>query len=203
MVRLRPGSDPAGGPDRNFFSERGSFAAFYRRNYPRVLRYLMHRTRDGHEALELSAETFALAFESRDGVRAETELEAVGWLFRIAHGRWVEAVRRGSVESSAIERLGFQLPPPSAEELRRVEEIIDAAASGDALDQALQTLSAAERDVVRRHVLEGLSFVEIAEAAAGGETPSAARARHTRALDKLASYRPLRNLAGKGKSDAS
>jgi RNA polymerase sigma factor (sigma-70 family) len=184
MVRLPPGSDPGGGPDRNYFAEPGSFAAFYRVHYPRLVRYLARKTRNPQDALDLTAETFLRAWKARATLRGDTEWDALGWIFVIANRQLAHRARRGKVETRALERLRHELPATTEDDLGRIDEIIDAEASADALDEALRGLSPAERDVVKRRVVDELSWVEIAELD-GYETPTAARLRGSRALAKL------------------
>lgn len=196
MVRLRQGSDPGdGGDNPNFFSEPGSFAAFYRCHYMRFLRYVLRRIGDTEQAPDLTAEMFTRAFAARKRLRGGSEPEALAWMFQIAKNLIAEFYEDGAARTDTLRRMRFQWPPASDEELRRVEELADAKSSTDALAEALSSLTHAERDVVLRHIVEDTSFPDIV--GHSGETPDAARMRFGRALEKLRVNRVLRKRLGR------
>jgi RNA polymerase sigma-70 factor (ECF subfamily) len=172
-----------------------NFAAFYDRHYPRLLRFFARRTRDAQSALDLTAETFARAFEGRSSFRGSTEPEALGWLFKIASGQLSQFYRRGRVETAALERLQLERPVASDDELERIEALIDAEAASDDLAAALEGLSADDRTAVEQHVIAGLSYAEIA-ALGGDPSAVAVRVRTWRALRRLAAHPRLRRLRG-------
>jgi RNA polymerase sigma-70 factor, ECF subfamily len=183
-----------------YFATPGSFAAFYRQHYPRLIRWFAGRLRGPDQALELTAETFAAAYAARLGFKGSTDRQALAWIFAIAYSKLEQFRRDASVQTRALERLAFAWPPPDEEELRRVEEMADAEAAGDALDDAMSKLTDAEREVVERHILDGLGFAEIV-GPAGDETPDAARMRLSRARQKLAAHRALReHYGGEGRA---
>lgn len=180
----------------SFFEEPGSFAGFYREHYPQLVRYFARRVREADQAMDLAAETFAAAYEGRLDFRGNDELQALAWVFAIAKSKLRDLYRDGAVQTAALTRLRFAWPAADEEELRRVEEMADAQAAGDELEAALGELRPAEREVVRRHILDGAGFAEIV-GSSGDETPDAARMRLSRALSKLAGNRKLRRRLGK------
>lgn len=86
------------------------FADFYDELHPTVLRFFAKRTRDGESAFDLTAETFAKAFEKREQFRGITEEEAAGWLRSIARNELAKYNRTRTVELGAPQRLGFERP---------------------------------------------------------------------------------------------
>ncbi len=190
VVRLHQGSGSESGGARSVEVHPQSFAAFYERLYPRVLRYFAHRTHPTHQALDLAAETFARAFEARQVFRGNSEAEAIGWLWAIARAQLNMAYRRGRVETEAMDRLGLRRPAATEDEVRRIEELVDADASKGVLADAFDELSREEQRVIEMHVIEERPYHEIARELELTETT--ARARGSRALRKLADNQTLR-----------
>lgn len=139
-----------------------AFGELYRRHAEDLLRYFARRTLDPETAAELTAETFAEAFASR---RSYTDkgVNGVAWLYGIARHRLGRYFRNGRIDASARRRLGMperELPP---EDYERIEDLIDFAPIREALVQALDTLSPPQRSAMRLHVVEGLSYAEVAD----------------------------------------
>jgi DNA-directed RNA polymerase specialized sigma24 family protein len=76
------------------------------------MRFFLKRTFDLNLAVELTAETFAVAFERRAQFRGDSESEAVGWIFAIAHRQLALFHRSGKVHRRAIDRLGCSFRRP-------------------------------------------------------------------------------------------
>lgn len=193
MVRRSQESDAGWGSDgcRTDLNPR-SFAAFYERSYPNVLRWFIRRTHNGQQAIDLTAETFAKAFERREAYRGATEREALGWLYSIANRELLQLYRRGKVETAALARLQLYRPPPSEDEARQVEQLIDATAARTPLREALDELSPQQRQVFESHVIEEESHSEIAEKLQISD--KAVRTSLHRARRRLASNRRLRRI---------
>ena len=177
-----------------------SFAAFYERYSPEVFKFFLHRTNDGHKSDDLTGETFAQAFAKRGRFRGTTEGEAAGWLFMIAHVQLLQLYRHGKVERTALDRLQFYQPPATAAEALRSEELIDAKAATDPLEEALDELSPQELLVVFRHGLQELSYSEIAQEL--GITAVAVRMCYHRARRRMKNNPQLRKLI-EGDDDGS
>src|SRR5439155_12812492 len=73
----------------------------YRRESARLLVFFTRRTYDAQLAVDLVAETFARAYESRARVRGE---QPAAWLWGIARNVLRDAPRRGSAERRALRR---------------------------------------------------------------------------------------------------
>jgi RNA polymerase sigma-70 factor (ECF subfamily) len=159
------------------------FTELYDREAEVVLRYFARRTLDPEVAFDLTAETFAKAFASRQRFVAERG-NAAAWLFGIAHHELGSYLRRQKVERRARDRLGIQTELSSAADYDRIEATIDYAAIGRRLGAALRHLPNDQRDAVVYRVVDQLSYEQIAEAA--GCSPQTARARVSRGLRVLA-----------------
>jgi RNA polymerase sigma-70 factor (ECF subfamily) len=156
--------------------------ALYRDHAPALLRYLMRRTFDAQAAVDLMAETFAVAYEQRAGARADRD-SGRGWIFGIANNLLSGFYRDGQIERRGAERLGIDIPQVSVEDFDRVEELAETAELRAAVAVALGGLSEDHRQALQWRVVDERSYDEIA--AALEVTEQVARARVSRALRKL------------------
>jgi RNA polymerase sigma-70 factor (ECF subfamily) len=101
-----------------------AFALFYRRHVRGVLAFFRRRT-SADVALDLTAETFAAALEGSARYTPRPE-PARGWLYGIAWGTLHEAQRRGRAEAGVRPRMRSALVVPTAEEIERIEGMIQA-----------------------------------------------------------------------------
>jgi RNA polymerase sigma-70 factor, ECF subfamily len=162
-----------------------AFAELYRTRADSVMRFFLTRTFDVELAVELTAETFAVAFERRAQFRGDSESEAVGWVFAIAHRRLALFHRSGKVHRRAVDRLGLQLPAPSEEDVERALEVIAVHQQHAELSRRLSALPARQRDAVALRVVDELPYSEVAERL--GVSEQTARARVSRGLSTLRS----------------
>jgi RNA polymerase sigma factor (sigma-70 family) len=136
----------------------------FRRHYADVYRYVRRRTRDEHQAEELTQQVFADAAAS---LRCDGR-PPIAWLYAVAKRRFADAARRDSRRRAAQVEL-------------RAEPVVDYAPSVAAgLRAAFERLPRSQRDVVVLKLLRGASFAEIATAL--GTTEEGARMRFSRAL---------------------
>jgi RNA polymerase sigma factor (sigma-70 family) len=161
----------------------GAFRLLYERWAEPLLGYCYRRTLDPEVALELVAETFAIAYAKRHRFR-DRGRPVGAWLYGIARRELARYHRRRRVELRAIGRLAVQLPILDQPSIERVEELVDAAWWRTTLDGALARLSEAERDAVRLRVVEQLDYPTVA--ARLGCSEQAARTRVHRGLGRLA-----------------
>jgi RNA polymerase sigma factor (sigma-70 family) len=160
-----------------------SFTELYQRHAEDILRYVARRTLDPEAAAELTAETFAQAFASRQ-TYTDTGVNGVAWLYGVARHQLGRFFRAGRVDSSARRRLGMperSLPP---EDYERIEDLVDFVPIKDALVEALETLSNDQREALNLHVIAGLAYPEVARRLAC--TEDNARQRVSRGLRRLA-----------------
>jgi RNA polymerase sigma-70 factor (ECF subfamily) len=161
-----------------------AFSEVYRLLSERVLIYLTRRTYDPEVALELTAETFAQAFEHRRRFRGREDGEAAAWVFAIARNMLLRWFRDGRIERRALGRLGMQVPELGPDEYERIDELAELSDLRLALDCALRDLAADQREAVRLRVLEEMPYEAVA--ARLGVTEQTARARVSRGLRRLA-----------------
>jgi RNA polymerase sigma-70 factor (ECF subfamily) len=156
-----------------------AFGELYRRHERAVLSYFLHWSRSPELAADLTAETFAAAFGSLSGYRAERG-EPRPWLFGIAHHVLARSLARGRVEDEARRRLG--MPPLVVDDhaLERIEEI--ASLDGSVLE-LLDGLSAPVRSAVSGRVIEERDYRELAQTLACSQ--SVVRQRVRRGLARL------------------
>jgi RNA polymerase sigma-70 factor, ECF subfamily len=161
----------------------GAFRLLYERWAEPLFGFCYRRTLDPEVALELVAETFAVAYAKRH--RFQDRGKPVGaWLHGIARRELARHHRRRRVELRAIGRLAVQLPELDQASIERVEELVDADWWRTKLDGALARLSERERDAVRLRVVEQLDYPTVA--ARLGCSEQAARTRVHRGLGRLA-----------------
>ena len=138
------------------------FGDFYDAMSPSVLRFFARRTRDSETAFDLTAETFAKAFEKRFDFRGSTEEQAAAWMWSIARHELARYHRTRTVEMTALRRVGLERPSPTDEELRHLEELTAADMVREHVELALSVLPADQRDVMRLRFVDELSYMEIA-----------------------------------------
>jgi RNA polymerase sigma factor (sigma-70 family) len=160
------------------------FAAFYSGHSRQLLAFFARRTFDVVVARDLTAETFAQAFQHRRRFRGSTEAEAGAWLYGIARHQLSRYARTGSVRRKAVERLGIRLPEVSEDDHERVVELAGLADLRSRVAAAYSDLSGGQREALRLRVIEELPYPEIA--ATLGVSEETARARVSRGLRRLA-----------------
>ena len=161
----------------------GAFTDFYDAMAPSVLRFFARRTREGERAFDLTAETFAKAFEKRADFRGTSDEEAAGWLWSIARNELARYHRTRTVEMAAMRRVGLERPAPSDEELRTVEVLTAEEDVREHVELALGVLPPEQREVIRLRFVDELSYLEIAQTL--GVSYDVVRARASRGLRTL------------------
>jgi RNA polymerase sigma factor (sigma-70 family) len=185
---------------RRFTADDGvAFDAFYRAHATRILRFFARETMDPEAAVDLTAETFALAFEHRDRLRAESERQALSWVYGIAEHQLSRFRRRAATERRALDRLGVEAPRPDEEDYRRIEEAAGLDELRSAVASGVDSLSADQRVAVQLRLVEELPYQEVAARLDISE--QAARARVSRALRALAAQLDTQT-ATTGRGDA-
>jgi RNA polymerase sigma-70 factor, ECF subfamily len=139
-----------------------AFVEFYDELAPKVLRFFLRRTWDGHDSLELTSETFAKAFEKRADFRGRSNEQAAGWLWSIARNELGAYWRSRALALNANTRLGLLQLETSEEDMLRTEEVAVAEAAREDLQTALGELPSGQRVVIELSVLDGLDHAEIA-----------------------------------------
>lgn len=161
-----------------------AFSALYERDGERVLLFLARRTLDVELALELTAETFAVALESWGRLRGLEPEQARAWLYTVARRRYGRYLRRARVERRALQRLEIQVPVVHEDDLALIEERAGLAELRTLVGQQLDALSNDQQQALRLRVIEERPYDEVALAL--GITEATARARVARGLRALA-----------------
>ncbi len=160
------------------------FAKLYREAAEDVLIFVTRRTWDGEVALELTAETFAIALGQWRRLAGLQREQQRAWLFTVARRQLSRYLRRARVERRAIERLGMQVPEIDQDDLMLIERRASLSELRKTLAGELERLSGAQREALRLRVVEEFSYERVA--AELGVSEQTARARVSRALRCLA-----------------
>jgi RNA polymerase sigma factor (sigma-70 family) len=159
-------------------------ARLYEREARELLVFFARRVFDPDAAVDLVGETFASAFEDREQFRGTSEGEAVGWLYGIARHRLSGYFRRGSVERTAMQRLGVERRGLRDPEYERIEELSVTAELRGSVRERMDQLAPVLRDAVRLRIVEERSYPDMAREL--GISEENARARVSRGLRALA-----------------
>ncbi len=128
-------------------TDKGAFAAFYRRHVSTVVAFVMSRTGRPELAADIAAEVFAAVLQTPESYE-ESRGAARSWLFSMASSRLVDAIRRGAVEDRARVRLGMPVLQVSDADLERIEQLAGSAgATCEQLLAGLTVVVAVERDL--------------------------------------------------------
>jgi RNA polymerase sigma factor (sigma-70 family) len=164
-------------------ADAAAFSAFYRRHERAVVAYAGRMVGgDAELTVDVVAETFARAYESRAQLRGES---GRAWLLGIARHVVFAAFRTGQVERDARARLGMEPVPLT-------DATLDAVAEATAEQTWLAALPADQREAVRRRVLEDQPYDTIARELE--TSPAVIRQRVSRGLGAL------RRLASSGET---
>jgi RNA polymerase sigma-70 factor (ECF subfamily) len=156
-----------------------AFSELYARHVSAVHGWL--RRRLDWAASDPTAETFARAWLLRKRFRDDRDGSALPWLLGIAARLLADAVRRERIDTRARARLGLPVDLASEDGYAEVEARLSPQV---ALDQALRSLPAHERQAVELRVIDELPYGQIAQRL--DIRPAAARLRVSRALRRLA-----------------
>ncbi|MBA2634405.1 MAG: sigma-70 family RNA polymerase sigma factor [Chloroflexi bacterium] len=160
------------------------FSRVYDAKAQELLAFLMRRTFDVEVARDLTAETFAQAFEHRRRFRGQTDAEASAWLYSIARHQLGRYARNGVIQRKAVERLGIELPAVSDDDHQRIIELAGLADLRKSVADAVSTLPPDQREALRLRVIDEHPYSDVA--ATLGVSEETARARVSRALRRIA-----------------
>jgi RNA polymerase sigma-70 factor (ECF subfamily) len=155
-----------------------AFRVLYERHAERVHGFLFRRTREPGAAVELTAETFAQAWLSRDRYTDHDEGTIAPWLFGIARHVLAASVRRQALERSARDRLQLQLGTVSGSTDPAWLVGLD-----DDLTAALAELPDGQRRAIELRVVADQAYADVARRL--DITPQAARVRVHRGLSAI------------------
>jgi RNA polymerase sigma factor (sigma-70 family) len=169
------------GEDRN-----GAITAAVLRERSRLSNFIRRSVRDQTDAEDILQDVF---HEFVEAYRLPEPIEQVSaWLFRVARNRIVDRFRKkkeqplgngggdasGDIDDDGVYRLDLALPSPDAgPEAQYARRLLL-----DALQQALDALPPAQREVFVAHEIEGCSFKELASRSGAPVNTLLARKRH-------------------------
>jgi len=155
-----------------------AFRVLYDRHAERIHGFLLRRTREPGAAVELTAETFAQAWLSRDRYTDHDEGTIAPWLFGIARHVLAASVRRQALERSARDRLQLELDTGATTIDPSWLDGLD-----DDLTAALAELPDGQRRAIELRVVADQAYVDVARRL--DITPEAARVRVHRGLSAI------------------
>lgn len=161
-----------------------AFQEFYATNVERLLGFFMRRLFDPEAALDLTAETFAVALERRSQFRGTADHEASGWLFAIGRSQLSRFYSRLRVEREALARLQITLPELDEQISEQVGQFVDIEALRAEVGAAIASLPMEQAYAVEQRVVLERSYSELASELA--VTEQVVRARVSRGLRALA-----------------
>ena len=183
MAFIRRHTRAAVPPLRRAADDAAAFDELYDALAERVLVFFTRRVLDGQLALDLTGETFAIAFQRRRSFRGRTEEEQDGWVFAIARSQLSRYWRRGRVEREALGRLGVEVPVMGDAELDRVDELAATADVRTRVAAELVRLPHDQRRALQAHVVDERTYAELS--AEWGVSEQTIRARVSRGLRSL------------------
>jgi RNA polymerase sigma-70 factor, ECF subfamily len=163
--------------------EREDLKRLYERYARTLLAFFQRRVDDPDLAVDLMSDTFTTALERRGQYRGMTDEQLSGWLWSIAQSTLRAHERRGEAARRGARRLGRERRELTDLEIERIEELASSRNLRAAVARSLDRLPEEQRDAVRMRVIEGLSYMEIAQRL--GLTASGTRTRVTRAMRDL------------------
>lgn len=155
------------------------FEQVYRTAGTAVLGYALRRCGSREDAVDVVAETFAIAWRRRADMPADPE-EARAWLFGIARRCLANAARSSTRAGRLGQRLADALPTDAVPDPAAVHEW---SAEAGVVRAALRHLSDDDRELLTLVAWEGLTPARAAGVL--GLTPGAARVRLHRARTRL------------------
>ncbi|WP_221324777.1 RNA polymerase sigma factor [Actinoplanes sp. L3-i22] len=154
MRRSLDAADEAELVRRTATGDRRAFDELYRRTSPWLAVRLRRRCTDDDVVADVMQETYLAVWRAAGDFAGSTAAgSAVGWLWTIAANRLVDAFRRRARQRELPATLAVTAAPAAEDEVL-------AGHVGHELEQALLTLPAEVRQVLRAMVLDGLSVRE-------------------------------------------
>jgi RNA polymerase sigma-70 factor (ECF subfamily) len=158
-------------------------AELYDRHAEAMLAFLVRRTWDPEVAVDILAETFAVAIEGRHRFRGRDREAARAWLYGIARHQLADYFRRDGAHRRALGRLGIERRPLTDVEYERIEDLAGSRELRDRVAEELDALPVDQREAVRLRVVEEQGYQTLAQTL--DISQDTARARVSRGLHAL------------------
>jgi RNA polymerase sigma factor (sigma-70 family) len=137
-----------------------AFRCFYDRYARRLHRFFVRRCGKSDAAVDLTAETFAQAWNSKRRFRDVAGGAAALWLFTIARRVLLKSVARRRLETTMLEHLRVEWPTAQAEHAVPDKSWLDGMDADH--DAALAALPNSQRRALELRVVAGLPYAAIA-----------------------------------------
>lgn len=155
-----------------------AFAQFYQRHADRVFTHCYRRLGSRHDAEDLVAEIFAIAWRRRGRIIPHDEADILPWLLTTANNLLRHHHRSAVRARRLLRNIPRDEPTPDIS-----VDVVEQAAT----EQAMRTISVAldglrrrDREIIELCVIQGMTPVAVATIT--GEPPGTVRARLSRAL---------------------
>lgn len=148
-----------------------------------ILAFLARRTCDPEAAVDILAETFAIAIKDRRRFRGSDDQAERAWLYGIARRQLANYFRSERAELRALTRLGVERRALTDMEYERIEELASSRELRTLVANEIGRLPDDQREAVRLRVVCEEDYESIASAL--GITQDTARARVSRGLRAL------------------
>ncbi len=160
-----------------------AFREFYDRYAAWVRSWFQRQTGSETAAIDLTAETFAQAWNSVRRFKDLADGSGAPWLFGIARNLLRQYHKHNRIESAARERLGLPTAWAECDEYDAVDERMFASSLAPTLRHAVRALPTEQQRALELRVVQQLDYEEVAGAL--GCSQNAARLRVSRALRAL------------------
>ena len=157
-----------------------AFGQLYSMYFDRVYRYVRFRVGNTTDAEDLTGSIFLSAWRTIDRFSPKHDASFAGWLFRLAHNAIVDRYRRQR-ESVSLDDVGACVA--CDDESSGTEHMVEWRLTVAELHQALQALTAEQREVVLLRFVEGLSAREVGDIM--GKQEGTVRGMQFRAIEAL------------------
>jgi RNA polymerase sigma-70 factor (ECF subfamily) len=158
-------------------------AELYDRHAEAILAFLVRRTWDPEVAVDILAETFALALEGRHRFRGRGRDGAGAWLYGIARHELADHFRRDGAQRRAFARLGTERRPLTDIEYERIEDLAGSRELRHHVAEKLESLPLEQREAVRLRVVEEQGYQTLSKVL--DISQDTARSRVSRGLQAL------------------
>ena len=158
-------------------------ADLYDRHAEAILAFLVRRTWDPEAAVDILAETFAVALEGGHSFRGHDDEAALAWLYGIARHHLADHFQRAGAQRRALARLGIERRPLTDVEYERIEDLAGSRDLRDRVAERLEALPLDQREAVRLRVIEEQDYRALSKAL--DISQDTARARVSRGLQAL------------------
>ncbi len=170
--------------EARFRLDADSTTRLYRSHAEPLLIFFANRVFDAEDAVDLVADTFLAAFESRRKFRGATEAEAVGFIYGIARNKLLALQHDNAMRARKIRQVPIERRELADAEIERIDHLSELAPRRELVERQLRTLTPEHQTALELRVVQELDYQDVALRMK--VTEQAARARVSRGLKALA-----------------